>query len=70
MNLPAEMRSLAEDLDIPLIDLTALTEQLAEELGVEASKDLYLAAITGRAGSSRSPVATRSAGSGPRAGDR
>ncbi|WP_329112494.1 rhamnogalacturonan acetylesterase [Streptomyces sp. NBC_01353] len=39
---PAEVRRLAADLDIPLIDLTALTRAMVEGLGPEASKALYL----------------------------
>ncbi|MFJ2116108.1 rhamnogalacturonan acetylesterase [Streptomyces sp. NPDC087850] len=42
VDLPAEMRSLAAELKIPLIDLTALTRQRVEELGPEASKALFL----------------------------
>ncbi|MCT2591556.1 rhamnogalacturonan acetylesterase [Streptomyces sp. N2-109] len=41
-NLPDEMRSLADDLDLPVIDLTALTQQVVESLGEQASKDLYV----------------------------
>ncbi|MFC7882577.1 rhamnogalacturonan acetylesterase [Streptomyces sp. NPDC057376] len=44
-DLPAEMRSLATELDVPLIDLTAASKELVEELGPEASKDLYLTGI-------------------------
>ncbi|MFC8097815.1 rhamnogalacturonan acetylesterase [Streptomyces sp. NPDC057363] len=44
-DLPAEMRSLASELDVPLIDLTAESKELVEELGKEASKDLYLTDI-------------------------
>lgn len=39
---PAEVRRLAADLDVPLIDLTALTKARVEGLGQEASKALYL----------------------------
>ncbi|MEU9860787.1 rhamnogalacturonan acetylesterase [Streptomyces sp. NPDC047971] len=39
---PAEVRRLAADLAIPLIDLTALTKARVEALGQEASKALYL----------------------------
>ncbi|MFB7370152.1 rhamnogalacturonan acetylesterase [Streptomyces sp. NPDC056222] len=39
---PAEVRRLAADLATPLIDLTALTKAMVEELGPEASKALYL----------------------------
>ncbi|WP_275561128.1 rhamnogalacturonan acetylesterase [Streptomyces sp. 5-6(2022)] len=42
VNLPAEMRSLAAEWGVPLIDLTALTKRLVEELGPEGSKRLYL----------------------------
>ncbi|MET9109086.1 rhamnogalacturonan acetylesterase [Streptomyces zhihengii] len=46
-NLPVEMRSLAKELDVPLVDLTAMTERLVEELGPDASRDLYLTNING-----------------------
>lgn len=46
-DLPAEMRALAAGLDVPLVDLTALTKELVEGLGVEASKDLFLTNVTG-----------------------
>ncbi|KAB8165893.1 carbohydrate esterase [Streptomyces sp. 3MP-14] len=46
-DLPAAMRSLADDLDVPLIDLTDLTRQLVEDLGTEESKDLYLTNVNG-----------------------
>ncbi|WP_399932624.1 rhamnogalacturonan acetylesterase [Streptomyces kanamyceticus] len=42
VDLPAQMRSLAAELDVPLIDLTALSKRRVEELGPEASKALYL----------------------------
>lgn len=42
VNLPAEMRALAAERHVPLIDLTALTRQLVERLGPEDSKALYL----------------------------
>ncbi|MFD7500402.1 rhamnogalacturonan acetylesterase [Streptomyces sp. NPDC059850] len=42
VNLPAEMRALAAEQRVPLIDLTALTRQLVERLGPEDSKALYL----------------------------
>ncbi|MFI0815811.1 rhamnogalacturonan acetylesterase [Streptomyces sp. NPDC021098] len=42
VNLPAEMRALAAERHVPLIDLTALTRQLVERLGPEGSKALYL----------------------------
>ncbi|MEV7144739.1 rhamnogalacturonan acetylesterase [Streptomyces tauricus] len=46
-NLPVEMRSSAAELHVPVVDLTALTKELVERLGVEASKDLYLTDVTG-----------------------
>ncbi|MGP3966173.1 rhamnogalacturonan acetylesterase [Streptomyces sp. 6N223] len=42
VDLPAEMRSLAEEQGVGLIDLTALTQQRVEELGPEASEALFL----------------------------
>ncbi|MFD3609517.1 rhamnogalacturonan acetylesterase [Streptomyces atroolivaceus] len=42
VDLPAEVRALADEQDTPLIDLTALTKARVEELGPEASKALYL----------------------------
>ncbi|MFD5746907.1 rhamnogalacturonan acetylesterase [Streptomyces sp. NPDC127033] len=42
VDLPAEMRALARDRGIPLVDLTALTKRRVEELGPEASKALFL----------------------------
>ncbi|MFJ2559756.1 MULTISPECIES: rhamnogalacturonan acetylesterase [unclassified Streptomyces] len=42
VDLPAEMRALARDRNIPLVDLTALTKHRVEELGPEASKALFL----------------------------
>ncbi|MFD0318032.1 rhamnogalacturonan acetylesterase [Streptomyces flavalbus] len=39
---PAVVRSVAADLDVPLIDLTARTKDVVESLGVEGSKSLYL----------------------------
>ncbi|WP_413104204.1 rhamnogalacturonan acetylesterase [Streptomyces sp. Inha503] len=42
VNLPAEMRALAAERGVPLIDLTALTKRLVEGLGPEGSKRLYL----------------------------
>ncbi|MEZ3180920.1 rhamnogalacturonan acetylesterase [Streptomyces pimonensis] len=41
-DLPMEMRALAAELNVPLVDLTAMTKELVEGLGVEASKALYL----------------------------
>lgn len=42
VDLPAEMRALAAERGVPLIDLTALTKRLVEQLGPEGSKALYL----------------------------
>jgi lysophospholipase L1-like esterase len=42
VDLPVEMRSLAEEEGVGLIDLTALTKQRVEELGPEDSEALYL----------------------------
>lgn len=39
---PLEMRLVAQEYDVPLIDLQYLTEQLEESYGVEASKKLHL----------------------------
>ncbi|WP_347177377.1 rhamnogalacturonan acetylesterase [Glycomyces sp. L485] len=41
-DLPAEMRQLAQQQGVGLIDLTALTKQRVEELGPEGSKSLFL----------------------------
>ncbi|MFG3340265.1 RICIN domain-containing protein [Glycomyces sp. NPDC048151] len=41
-DLPREMRSLAQQQGVDLIDLTALTKQLVEQLGPERSKALFL----------------------------
>ncbi|MFD6276342.1 rhamnogalacturonan acetylesterase [Streptomyces sp. NPDC060209] len=46
-NLPVEMRSLAAELGVPVVDLTARTKELVEGLGIEASKDLYLTKVNG-----------------------
>ncbi|WP_327657115.1 rhamnogalacturonan acetylesterase [Streptomyces sp. NBC_00483] len=46
-NLPVEMRSLAKELDVPLVDLTAMTQKLVESLGPAGSGDLYLTNING-----------------------
>ncbi|MCQ4210757.1 rhamnogalacturonan acetylesterase [Streptomyces longispororuber] len=46
-NLPVEMRSLAAELDVPLVDLTAMTQGLVESLGPAGSGDLYLTNING-----------------------
>lgn len=42
VDLPAQMRALAADESVPLIDLTALTKSLVESLGPEGSKVLHL----------------------------
>ncbi|MGW1225764.1 rhamnogalacturonan acetylesterase [Streptomyces sp. NPDC001515] len=42
VDLPAQIRRLAAEQDVPLVDLTALTRRRVEELGPEASKALYL----------------------------
>jgi hypothetical protein len=42
VNLPAEMRRLAEQQGVDLIDLTAMSKRLVEQLGPEASKALFL----------------------------
>jgi lysophospholipase L1-like esterase len=42
VDLPREMRNLAAQQGVKLIDLTALTKQLVEQLGPEGSKALYL----------------------------
>ncbi|THA74285.1 rhamnogalacturonan acetylesterase [Streptomyces sp. A0642] len=44
VDLPAQIRLLAAEHDVPLVDLTALTRQRVEELGPEGSKALYLTA--------------------------
>jgi lysophospholipase L1-like esterase len=41
-DLPREMRTLAQQQGVKLIDLTALTKRLVEQLGPERSKALYL----------------------------
>ncbi|MFJ3673288.1 rhamnogalacturonan acetylesterase [Streptomyces sp. NPDC090106] len=46
-NLPVEMRALAAELEVPLVDLTQLSKDLVEGLGVEKSKDIYLTDING-----------------------
>ncbi|MBE8472284.1 rhamnogalacturonan acetylesterase [Streptomyces justiciae] len=46
-DLPNEIRSLAAQLGVPLVDLTQMSKDLVEGLGVEASKDLYLTNING-----------------------
>ncbi|MEU1469744.1 rhamnogalacturonan acetylesterase [Streptomyces sp. NPDC005761] len=42
VDLPAQIRLLATEHGVPLVDLTALTRQRVEELGPDASKALYL----------------------------
>ncbi|WP_199041026.1 RICIN domain-containing protein [Glycomyces salinus] len=42
VDLPAEMRQLAQSENVSLIDLTSLTKELVEDLGPEGSKALYL----------------------------
>ncbi|GIF42879.1 GDSL-type esterase/lipase family protein [Actinoplanes xinjiangensis] len=48
VNLPAEMRALGSSLSVPVIDLTAKSEQLVESLGPAGSARLFLrAAVDG-----------------------
>ncbi|GAA2212848.1 rhamnogalacturonan acetylesterase [Nonomuraea monospora] len=47
VNLPAETRAVAAAENVPLIDLTARTEQLVEALGPEGSKPIYLTDVNG-----------------------
>jgi lysophospholipase L1-like esterase len=42
VNLPAEMRRLAQEQGVDLIDLTAMSKRLVEQLGPEGSKALFL----------------------------
>lgn len=42
VDLPREMRNLARQQGVGLIDLTALTKQMVEQLGPERSKALFL----------------------------
>ena len=42
VDLPAEMRSLAQQQGVDLIDLTALSKRLVEQMGLEGSKALFL----------------------------
>jgi lysophospholipase L1-like esterase len=42
VNLPAEMRQLAQQQGVDLIDLTAMSKRLVEQLGPEGSKALFL----------------------------
>ncbi|MFF8842016.1 rhamnogalacturonan acetylesterase [Streptomyces sp. NPDC015127] len=44
VDLPAQMRSLAAEQHVPLVDLTALSKRRVEELGPENSKPLFLTA--------------------------
>jgi len=46
-DLPAEMRSVAAELDVPLIDLTERSRQLVESLGPVDSEPIYLIRING-----------------------
>lgn len=43
MNYPLAMRSLASNLNVPLVDLTTLTEDLVETMGAEKSKQVIYA---------------------------
>ncbi|MEU5154080.1 RICIN domain-containing protein [Glycomyces sp. NPDC021274] len=42
VDLPREMRTLAQQQGVDLIDMTALTKQMVEQLGTERSKALFL----------------------------
>lgn len=42
VNHPAVIRSVAAEMGVPLIDLTAKTKALVESLGVEGSREIYL----------------------------
>ena len=42
VDLPAQMRSLASSLNVPLIDLTAKSKALVESLGPTGSAQIYL----------------------------
>ncbi|MGW2115179.1 rhamnogalacturonan acetylesterase [Streptomyces zhihengii] len=46
-NLPAEMRRLAGELNVPLVDLTQMSKDLVEGLGKDASKALFLTDVNG-----------------------
>ncbi|MFJ8955097.1 rhamnogalacturonan acetylesterase [Streptomyces sp. NPDC102381] len=46
-NLPVEMRAVAKELGVPLVDLTAMSKDLVEGLGPEGSADLYLTNVNG-----------------------
>ena len=41
-NYPMVMHRVANEMDVPLIDLTAITKQLVESFGPEKSKELYI----------------------------
>jgi lysophospholipase L1-like esterase len=45
VDLPAEMRDLAVEMAVPLIDLTATSQALVEALGPAGSAPLYLAGV-------------------------
>lgn len=46
-DLPAEMRGVAAGLDVPLIDLTAMSQHLVEGLGPVDSEPIYLNRVNG-----------------------
>lgn len=46
-DLPAEMRRVAADLGVPLIDLTAMSQELVEGLGRIDSEPIYLVRVNG-----------------------
>ncbi|WP_127792122.1 rhamnogalacturonan acetylesterase [Agromyces sp. LHK192] len=46
-DLPAEMRRVAEELDVPLIDLTARSKELVEGLGPVGAEPIYLFRVNG-----------------------
>lgn len=46
-DLPAEMRRASAELDVPLIDLTAMSEELVEGLGRVGSEPIYLVRVNG-----------------------
>lgn len=46
-DLPAEMRRVADEKEVPLIDLTARSEELVESLGPVDSEPIYLVRING-----------------------
>lgn len=43
MNYPMAMRQLAKELSVPLVDMTALTQKLVEEMGAEEAKEIIYA---------------------------